>query len=143
MKTLEKILTLTAAVLALGCVGCTGGDGRVGAAAQAISLQSLPPDLPGCESVSVTGNVHVRHIDGARDLYVAFSGSQPLCIDSGEGMTRHFQRNGLIDDDSGDSNPMPGVSNCSSNPMPGTDPASSNPMPGQANYGQPGYTSGH
>jgi hypothetical protein len=137
-------MTITAAAaLALGA-GCTGGP-TVGEESQAIALSSLPPNLPGCQSVTVNHRVTVRHIDGVADLYVAYDGSTPICIDSGEFISVHFTAG--VGTDPGDSNPMPGVSTVgtvSSNPMPGTDPGQSNPMPGHPDYsGQQGYTTGH
>jgi hypothetical protein len=132
MKTLTKFLALTA----LALMGCSGPTASVADDSQAIALSALPPDLPGCSNIA-NARVTVRHIDGVDDLYVAYEGGQPVCIDSGEDIVHHFTAGVTV---LGDSNPMPGI--VSSNPMPGTDPGQSNPMPGQPTYGQ-GYTSGH
>lgn len=162
MRTMKSWMTITGALaLALFSAGCFGPSARVGQESQAIALSSLPPNLPGCQSVTVSHRVTVRKIDGVHDLFVAYDGDQPLCIDSGEFISVHFTAGVGTDPlasnpmpgepvPPGGSNPMPGnpepssVGTVASNPMPGTDPGSSNPMPGHPDYsGQQGYTSGH
>jgi hypothetical protein len=155
MKTLKKYMAVGAALALWGC----SPPAQYGEESQAIRLEQLPPNLPDCRNVP-NARVTVRHVDGVGDLYVAYNGATPVCIDSGEEILLHFTAGISVIGDSnpmpglplgpGESNPMPGTPNpssagtVSSNPMPGTDPASSNPMPGHPDYsGQQGYTSGH
>jgi hypothetical protein len=130
--------------LAFACAlaaGCGGQPSPSDSSSDAVSLSSLP-DLPGCESQALAGkrygDLNARPLAGYNGLYVIYSQSTPLCIDTLQDAASVFHA--FIVTDWTASNPMPGDPGqpastnggaTGSNPMPG-DPgqAGSNPMPG-------------